>query len=118
MGARGLLQRAARTLLFLISFLLGLIPAMHAETPILPLLGGGVSENPPICAETVASDARKLSIVPALAISKSNFSISAAKNRSFRSNSSHLLTYDTYRRWNGVKSGFNYNCILGLFFSD
>mmetsp|Transcript_42473 Transcript_42473/g.102312 ORF Transcript_42473/g.102312 Transcript_42473/m.102312 type:complete len:237 (-) Transcript_42473:175-885(-) len=57
--------------------------------------------------ETTGVESRNVSTVPADSISRSNLSISPAKNRSFRSNSSHRLTYETYRRWNGVNSGFS-----------
>jgi len=40
-------------------------------------------------------------------VSNWNLSISILKKRNLRSSSSQRLTYVTYLRWNGVKSGFN-----------
>ncbi|MEM7655114.1 MAG: sensor histidine kinase [Bacteroidota bacterium] len=60
-------QRAARSLLFLLSFLLGLIPAMQAETTILPLLeqADALSQQSPDSAQQLAKQALELAEIQA-----------------------------------------------------
>ena len=60
---------------------------------------------------------KKVSILDAAGVvSNLNLSISILKNRNLRSSSSQRLTYVTYRRWNGVKSGFNYTRLFHFVF--